>query len=325
MVSDESIPGLPAWVDQFAGLGTRGGNEANGIRFRRGSFGTVLSVSVREAALLDADELEARVEGAYTAIAAAFGAESSSGGSADGLFPIRFWNFIPGIHAPMGRVSEFKGGEGAPISRYMVFNAGRFKAIERWRSLGAARGSVFGGGIAAATGVGYRGSDLAIHCLAAGRPGRAVENPRQVPAYRYSRKFGPLPPCFARGTVASGPSGRVLLVGGTASVRGEESVHGDVEPGGKGSLVAQVRETLENLKSLIETGLGPASGEAALHSLRDLRVYHTRPDDASEILSALRTAIAPEARVEFVRADICRPELLVEIEGVAGGGSPAAD
>ena len=41
---------------------------------------------------------------------------------ASGHHPVRFWNFVPGIHADMG------GG----LDRYMVFNAGRYAAFEAW-------------------------------------------------------------------------------------------------------------------------------------------------------------------------------------------------
>jgi chorismate lyase/3-hydroxybenzoate synthase len=275
----------------------------------------VISVLLRDAVSLGADELEGRVAGAYGEIAGVLDSDGRSGGGGEGLLPVRFWNFIPGIHDAMRDGCRLGDGAPAEISRYMVFNAGRYRAIERWRADGTARGSPLGGGIAAATGVGYRGSDLVVHCLAVEGLGRAVENPRQVPAYQYSRRYGPLPPCFARGTLADGPRGPVLLVGGTASVRGEESVHGLGE--GTGGLEAQVRETMANLASLIETGLG--EDEPALKRLTDVRVYHSRPGDRAELTSLTRGALGPAARIEFVRADICRPELLVEIEGVAGG------
>ena len=30
-----------------------------------------------------------------------------------------------------------------------------------------------------------------------------MENPRQTPSYRYSERYGPSPPCFARATLAA--------------------------------------------------------------------------------------------------------------------------
>ena len=60
-----------------------------------------------------------------------------------------------------------------------------------------------------------------------------------MPSYRYSRRFGPRPPCFARATVLHlGAAGDapLVLVGGTASIRGEDSVH-------VGNVRGQVLET----------------------------------------------------------------------------------
>jgi chorismate lyase/3-hydroxybenzoate synthase len=307
----EDAPGLPGWCGSFAGLRPVR-FEAGGISVQPGDEGAVLSTVIADAASLSAGDFEAAVGAAYGRLA---GALAPGGGvmGAAGLWPVRFWNFIPGIHDPC--TSALVDGSTSTLSRYMVFNAGRFDAIERWRAAWAAAGSPLGGGIGAATGVGYRGSDVVVHCLAVKRPGRAVENPRQVPAYRYSRLYGPLPPCFARGTVLETPGGAVLLIGGTASVRGEESVHQSSAGTSVDCLVAQVEETLKNLASLIETGLG---GDAALRRLHDARVYFTDPGDRPVLESLLRGAFAPDARVEFIRADICRPELRVEIEGVAG-------
>jgi enamine deaminase RidA (YjgF/YER057c/UK114 family) len=201
------------------------------------------------------------------------------------VHPVRLWNHIPGIHEPLG--------DG--LDRYMVFNAGRYEALSEW----------FGGDqafdtrIASASGVGHQGRDLVIHCLASDRPGRAVDNPRQTAPYRYSRKYGPLPPCFARATRIEVGGQPLVLVGGTASIVGEESVH-------LGDLARQTEETLTNLAAL-----------APLAEYRELRVYYPDTERLDELRTLLDGALAGADRIEWVRADLCRPELLVEIEGVA--------
>jgi chorismate lyase/3-hydroxybenzoate synthase len=214
--------------------------------------------------------------------------------------PVRFWNYIPGIHRP--------AGEG--LDRYMVFNAGRFKACSDW----------FGGPesfdrlLATASGVGHAGQDLVIHALASAVPGIAVENPRQVPPYKYSRRFGPRPPCFARATVLAPRGGRRrILIGGTASIVGEESVH-------IGNLVAQTRETLVNLDALIRHSADVArcaQPADALRAFTDLRVYHTRAADREALERLITPAVGDVCSVECIPADLCRAELMVEIEGVA--------
>ena len=199
------------------------------------------------------------------------------------VHPVRLWNHIPGIHDPMG--------DG--LDRYMVFNAGRYEALSAW----------FGGKetfdtrVASASGVGHQGRDLVIHCLASDRPGRAVDNPRQVAPYRYSSKYGPLPPCFARATATAS----LILVGGTASIVGETSVH-------LGDLARQTAETLTNLAVFVP-----------LDRYRDVRVYYPDPERLEELRGLLKDAFPGAGRIEWVRADLCRAELLVEIEGVAAG------
>ena len=72
-----------------------------------------------------------------------------------------------------------------------------------------------------------------------------LENPRQVPAYRYSRRYGLRPPCFARATKFES----TLFIGGTASIIGEDSRHA-------AAIVAQTEETLSNLRALIAAATG---------------------------------------------------------------------
>ena len=235
---------------------------------------SLASVTVPGARSLGRAELHEATALAYRRIEA----ELRSRGT---VHPVRLWNHIPGIHEDMG--------DG--LDRYMVFNAGRYEALSAW----------FGGKetfdtrVASASGVGHQGRDLVIHCLAADRPGRAVDNPRQVAPYRYSRRYGPLPPCFARATAVES----LILVGGTASIVGEASVH-------LGDLARQAEETLANLAVL-----------AALDRYRDVRVYYPDPARLAELRNLVEDAFPGAGGIEWVRADLCRAELLVEIEGVA--------
>jgi enamine deaminase RidA (YjgF/YER057c/UK114 family) len=216
--------------------------------------------------------------------------------------PVRLWNHIPGIHEPMGERQD----------RYMVFNAGRFEALSEW--LGGRES--FDTRVASASGIGHDGRDLVIHCVASERPGQAVANPRQIAPYRYSQKYGPLPPCFARATVIHPPDGgSLVLVGGTASIVGEESVH-------LGDLARQTDETLTNLAVLLLAAAGDPAMEAAdraavLARYRDVRVYYPDPERLEELRLLLKDAFPCARQVEWVRAGLCRQELLVEIEGVA--------
>jgi chorismate lyase/3-hydroxybenzoate synthase len=249
----------------------------------------LLTTTVRGAAVMDAAALEAAVSAAYATLGTTLRTLNR--------FAIRLWNYLPDPAFPMG----------PGLDRYMVFNAGRHHGYQRWD----APAEMQGASLATASAVGIESDDLTVHCLASSVPGRSIENPRQRPAWQYSRRYGPKPPSFARATIARLDSETRLLVAGTASIVGEDSMH-------IGDLSGQITETFANLNSLIgnATGRDEPSG-AALGRLQDLRVYVPRAEDAVTIATALR-ARCPQASSEIVVARLCRAELLVEIEGIAG-------
>lgn len=222
-----------------------------------------------------------------------------------GFFPVRLWNFIPQIHAPQGH----------GLDRYMVFNAGRYTAYLSYYQDARSAEQV----MPTATGVGHDGQDLMVHMLAHRHAGKPVENPRQVSAYHYSQRYGPKPPCFARATIVAGGHGQKILVGGTASVVGEDSRH-------EHDVVAQAHETFTNLAELIraadntpDTPATRINAPARLARFTELRVYFARAADEATLKVLLRENFPQVLEIEWCRADLCRAELLVEIEGVAKG------
>jgi len=278
-------PRPPAWVgDLFAGSDLL--NDAiemcSGVRLfsRRGGRFTLLSGVIDDAAALPAPELTAAVAVLYRAIARELTRQDRH--------CVRIWNFVPDIQ---GRLAD---GD-----RYMTFNAGRFTAYCDWFGGPGA----FAATLPTASAIGVGDRALSVYALAADEPGQPVENPRQIPSYRYSSRYGVRPPCFSRATrVAS-----TLLIGGTASILGQDSHHdGDID--------AQVRETCVNIAALI--GAATRSSTDALQALRNLRVHVRDAPDASSV-QALLDQFVPDVPVELVQAPLCRRELLVEIEGVA--------
>lgn len=258
---------------------------------------TLWSLRVPDALNRDAESFEQACAEAYRTL----GRQVEASGHP---YAVRWWNFIPGILEPLGALEH----------RYMVFNAGRFQA------LADAGVSADWGRLATASGVGHAGAAFVLHCLSAAAPGRQIENPRQIPAWRYSLRYGPKPPCFARATRVERSergqhgAGAWLLVGGTASVRGEDSFHRD-------DLQGQLDETLRNLAALVGAAEGrelrEADEAALLTRYRELRVYHPRRADGRRLEKELRRRLGPGPRLEMVHADLCRAELLVEIEGLA--------
>ncbi|KAF1723703.1 MAG: pteridine-dependent deoxygenase [Pseudoxanthomonas sp.] len=208
---------------------------------------------------------------------------------------LRIWNYFDAITLGEG------DGE-----RYRQFCVGRVQGL----------GDVDTRTLPAATAIGSRDGRrvLQVYWLAAREPGLPLENPRQVSAYRYPREYGPQSPTFARALLP--PSPRVpLLLSGTASIVGHASQHAD-------SLRAQLDETLTNLDSL----LGAARERAPtlsphLDGTSRLKVYVRDAADADAVAAQLEARLGTRVPWLMLHADVCRRELLVEIEGMHGVGA----
>ena len=291
-------PEPPQWIRQWVGAyetTTRPLADAEGtLAVARGDSHSALRVNIDDVDSLSDGQLEAAVRAAYVEIRQEL--------ARAGRHPIRLWNFVPGIQSRAATVPE----------RYRIFNVGRFRAFESW--FGSGQASF--GSPPASSAVGSVGRDLAIYCLAAPEPGRHVENPRQTPAYRYSSRYGPLPPSFARATATPAPDGHEhLLVAGTASIVGEETIH-------QGDLAAQTHETLRNMAAIVRTSCGardadPETTVEWLDRFRSVRVHLLDGRDVSCVAPLVESRFRQVRHVEFCEADLCRRDLLIEIEGVA--------
>ena len=205
----------------------------------------------------------------------------------------RIWNFVPDIQARMDEAGD----------RYMAFNGGRFAAYCDWFGGPEAFASALPTSSAVGTiGIGHA---VWIHVLAADTTGIPIDNPRQIPPYHYSRRYGRRPPCFARATKLDS----MLLIVGTASILGEESRH-------EGDIDAQAIETLKNIAALIGS-VNTDLADRPLGALRNLRVHLLDSRHAPAVRSILDEFTPDLADIEFVQAPLCRRELLVEIEGTA--------
>lgn len=196
---------------------------------------------------------------------------------------LRVWHYLPRINA----------GDGDQ-EHYRRFCIGRARAFEECRYAPEQ--------LPAGTGIGSRtGDELLIYFIATRQPGHQIENPRQVSAFDYPRRYGPRQPLFSRATVWSDSRNTRLVVSGTASIVGHESRH-------SGDLQEQLAEMWRNLDSLCTTA-GAGQPEA-------LRVYVRHTEDFPAIRAFVSARVPADTAVVYLHADICRAELLVEIEGV---------
>jgi chorismate lyase / 3-hydroxybenzoate synthase len=204
---------------------------------------------------------------------------------------LRAWNYLVDITGGVGEAE-----------RYRRFNAGRYSAV------GLSSG--IEQNLPAASALGSKTGGFVLCCLAGRKPGTQIENPRQVSASLYPPRYGLRSPMFARAALVPNGRGAQLLVSGTASIVGHESLHiGDPE--------AQLEETARNFEALVASAMKVDAGgpRASRVRLESLKVYLRNGEDYARLMPRIRQLFAVEAEPLVLRADICRRELLVEIEG----------
>ncbi|MBQ5997454.1 MAG: hypothetical protein IJL64_06270 [Bacteroidales bacterium] len=215
---------------------------------------------------------------------------------------VRQWNYIE-------RITGYDGD----IQRYQAFNDARsaFYAPAVWPT-----------GYPAATGIGTRAGGIQIDIEAMTSYNSEcqpipIDNRMQTAAHAYSGQVlqngGQVrrtTPKFERAKLLwTNTEKAVLALSGTAAIRGEQS---------KGTLNArqQTEITLEHILHLagraVETGR--ISPEKDPYGLQMLRIYVKHMADAEGVKATVE-AQCPGIPCAFVQADICRQELLVEIEG----------
>lgn len=202
---------------------------------------------------------------------------------------LRVWNYLPEIN-----VDSF-GTE-----RYGQFNKARRDALI------ACRRDVTGNLPAACALGSASGSPLVIYFLASKSAPIAVENPRQISAYQYPRKYGPRP-AFARASVLQESSAAMLFISGAASIVGHETLH-------VGDAAAQTRESLANIEALLGEANRVVGAACFVLGSLAYKVYVRHSSDLPIIQAQISSAVGSSVRIVYLKADICRRNLLVEIE-----------
>ena len=204
----------------------------------------------------------------------------------------RVWNYLADINE-----------ESHGLERYRQFNIGRQDAF-----LEFSRGAT--GNVPAACALGLASGPLSIAFMAGSIPAVPVENPRQVSAYNYPAEYGPRSPTFSRAALVYPPGRELLFVSGTASIVGHRTVH-------PGDLIGQCRESLANVAAVVaEASRLARTGTFELAEM-SYRVYIRDAADQPLVAATLAPLLGVAADIVYVVADICRRDLMLEIEATA--------
>ncbi len=212
---------------------------------------------------------------------------------------IRQWNYI-------GNITATRAGE----QNYQAFNDIRSElySSDKWEK-----------GYPAATGIGSSCDGLVV-CLALydGDQEYAIDNPQQISAHTYNERLlvgdcSKATPKFERAKCIIFDNMSACLISGTAAICGEESIQSE-------DIVAQTLQTIENIEVLISDE-NMAANNCPACSLEPfiLRIYVKHRKDFNAVRRVVEARWGSVAQV-YLEADVCRSELLVEIEGVAKGG-----
>jgi len=200
--------------------------------------------------------------------------------------PIRFWNYLSAINSGLGDAENYK-----------IFCTGRLKAFRSQ--------TVSDQAFPSASAVGHLTKGIAICAIISKHAGTHFSNSLQVEAYQYPRQYGCSSPSFARATRAgfnskNADSQHMFFISGTASILGHETVYKD-------DLIGQLETTRSNIGHLLE------KAGKSVSSLKTMKIYVRHESDLTVTKEKLATDF-PNVDKLFVQADICRDDLLIEIE-----------
>lgn len=227
---------------------------------------------------------------------------------------IRTWLYLGNITGPEG-----------DLERYMELNRAR---TDFYRGVRFGRGhamAIVGQSVyPASTGIGMCGEGIAASATAIDTDRKDVfllplENPQQTPVYEYEKVYSPESPKFVRAMAEAIGDYLVIWISGTASIVRSKTVHVG-QPGKQADQTLSNIEVLISQKSFARCGV-PNVG-ATLRDLAKLRVYVKRPQDYPVIRKAVERRCGKSLPVIYVIADVCRSDLLVEMEGLAFAKRP---
>lgn len=197
------------------------------------------------------------------------------------IYPFRFWNYLPNINK--GKKDE---------ETYKRFCTGRLKAFEALEI----KPECF----PAASALGHMSEGAVVYLFASASKPNNFNNNKQVNAYDYPRQYGISSPSFARATALNLAGSKYLFISGTASIVGHKTVETD-------NLERQLEVTASNIQHLLATA-NPDN-----RVLSTFKVYVRHLHHIQQTKDWLNEYY-PQVKAVITIADICRRDLLVEIE-----------
>ncbi len=197
--------------------------------------------------------------------------------------PFRFWNYLPDINDGNGDEEQYKR-----------FCTGRLNAFQA-KGIPAEE-------FPAASALGHRVKGAVVIVFASRIAGVHHKNNLQVNAYQYPREYGISSPSFSRATTIELEGQSLFFVSGTASIIGHKTTS-------LGDLRGQLATTADNIQHLLQ--------HAHAVPLHSMKVYLRHAKDFEVAKQELQTYF-PEVPMIFTVADICRTNLLVEVECFCG-------
>ncbi|MCP4156284.1 MAG: hypothetical protein GY757_51700, partial [bacterium] len=221
---------------------------------------------------------------------------------------IRQWNYIENI---VGEIADKK----ETLQNYQVFNDIRSQYYDE---------SDFKNGYPAATGIGMHHGGVILDFIAADIQGEKtvvpIENPIQIDAHHYSQEVlvgkalqgldKKTTPKFERAKAFKKTNGYYIYISGTAAIKGQKVVFPE-------NAEEQTRVTIENMAQLVSASNLEKHGLTVIPNnttYSHIRIYVKFEKDLPGIKKICRQHFKDVPSL-YLLSDICRGNLLVEIEG----------
>lgn len=206
---------------------------------------------------------------------------------------IRTWNYF----------SRITHNDYSAQNNYQLFCSGRSRAYNQYQIAEQA--------YPAATVIGTNQTALHVHFIAAKNKGIGIENSKQVSAFEYPINYSEDPPLFSRALLHRNHNQQILFISGTASITGHNTQY-------EGDINRQTEVCLDNIQHLLDTAIQEHQFTAiTLRDFVQLKIYIKHADHLDTVKTHLHSQLGMCTPIFYFQGDMCRSDLLVEIEALA--------